>query len=133
MAEFLRRLRSLPQRSIFLKLFLIFLFTAFVLVIIIRGFFLLTLDRNQSFKADLFRNLTKYSEQLVADIGHPPSQEVANRLAQELGTQFRVKTAEEQWSTDQSLPAFSELHVDESFSTPGTLVGASTAGILLSF
>jgi signal transduction histidine kinase len=123
MVEWLQRLRSFPQRSIFFKLFLIFLFTAFVLVLIIRGFFLLTLDRNQSFKADLFRNLTKYSEQLVEDIGHPPNLEQANRLAQELGTQFRVNTPDEQWATDPSLPAFAELRVDNSFSTPGTLVG----------
>jgi signal transduction histidine kinase len=123
MVDLLQRLRSLPQRSIFFKLFLIFLITAFILVLIIRGFFLLSLDRNQSFKADLFRNLTKYSEQLVEDIGHPPNQEQANRLAQELGTQFRVKTPHEQWATDPSLPAFSELHVDDAFSTRGTLVG----------
>jgi len=123
MVDLLQRLRSFPQRSIFFKLFLIFLITAFILVLIIRGFFLLSLDRNQSFKADLFRNLTKYSEQLVNDIGHPPNQEQANRLAQELGTQFRVKTPNEKWATDPSLPAISELHVDDAFSTPGTLVG----------
>ena len=123
MSEMLQRLRSLPQRSIFFKLFLIFLCTAFVLVLIVRGFFFLTIDGNQSFKADLFRNLTKYSEQLVEDIGHPPNQELANRLAQELGTQFRVKTRDEIWTTEPSLPAFSDLHVNNSLSIPGTLVG----------
>ncbi len=123
MVEFLHRLRSLPQRSIFFKLFLIFLFTAFVLVLIIRGFFFLAIDQNQSFKADLFRNLTKYSEQLVDDMGHPPNQERASRLAQELGTHFRVNTPNETWSTDPSLPAFSDLHIEEPFSTPSSLVG----------
>ena len=85
MGEMLQKLRRLPQRSIFFKLFLIFLGTAFVLVLIVRGFFFLALDRNQSFKADLFRNLTKYSEQLVEDIGQPPNQGRAKRMAQELG------------------------------------------------
>jgi len=123
MINYLQRLKGLPQRSIFFKLFLIFLTTAFVLIVIIRGFFLLALDRNHSFKADLFRNLTKYSEQLVEDIGNPPNQERANRLAKELGIQFRVKTPDGKWTTDPSLPAFSELRVDDSLSTPGTPVG----------
>ena len=123
MLNVLTRLRSLPRRSIFVKLFLIFLLTAFALVLVIRGFFILALDRNQPFKFDLFSNLSKYSEHLVEEIGHPPNQEVANRLAQELGTQFLVKTPDEKWGTDPSLPAFSELSIEESFSTPDTLVG----------
>ena len=123
MIEIFEKLRRLPQRSIFLKLFLIFLVTAFVLIIVIRGFFFLALDRNQPFKTDLFRNLTKYSEQLVEELGDPPNQQLAARLATELGIQFRVITPNETWVTDPSLPALSDLPVDETLSISDTRVG----------
>lgn len=123
MIDFLRRLRLLPQRSIYFKLLLIFLITAFVLVIIIRGFFHFALDQNQSFKADLFRNLTKYSEQLVEEIGQPPNQKRASLLAKELGIQIQVTSPDGSWATDDSLPPMTALGVDESLSKPETRVG----------
>ncbi len=123
MAELLRGLRSLPQRSIFFKLFLIFLGTALLLILVIRGFFHLALDRNQAFKADLFRNLSKYSRQLVEELGNPPDQERARLLAKELGIQVMVKTPESMWATDPYLPQITDLTVDGTLSNGESKVG----------
>ncbi len=116
-------MRLLRQRSIFVKLLLIFLATAVALVLVIRGFFFIGLDQNQSFKADLFRNLSKYSLQLVQEIGTPPDEKRTRALANELGVQFRVKSRTETWSTDPTLPPISALTIEEAFSNSTTQVG----------
>ncbi len=113
----------LRQRSIFVKLLLIFLATAFALILVIRGFFFIGLDQNQSFKADLFRNLSKYSLQLVQEVGTPPDEKRARALANELGVQFRMKSRTETWSTDPTLPPVSALTIEEAFSNATTQVG----------
>ncbi len=123
MARFFQTINHLRQRSIFVKLFLIFLGTAVALFLVIRGFFFLGVDRNQSFKSDLFKNLSKYSVQLVQEIGTPPDEQRARALANELGIQFRVQGPVGAWSTDSSLPSVSALRVEEAFSTSTTQVG----------
>ncbi|MCA9471288.1 MAG: HAMP domain-containing histidine kinase [Nitrospirales bacterium] len=112
-----------PRRSIFLKLFLIFLGTACVLMVVIRGFFFLAIDRSHSFKSDLFNNLTKYSAQLVKEIGTPPNKQRADALAEELGLQFRIRTPKESWSTDPSLPPINSLSVEQAYSGTTAQVG----------
>ena len=116
-------INRLRQRSIFVKLFLIFLATALALVLIIRGFFFIGLDQNQSFKADLFRNFSKYSLQLVQEIGIPPDKKRAETLAKELGIQFRMNSSTESWATDSTLPPMSALTIEEAFSNSTTQVG----------
>ena len=123
MVRFLQKIKHLRQRSIFVKLLLIFFATAVALFIVIRGFFFIGLDRNQSFKADLFKNLSKYSIQLVQEVGTPPDEKRARALAKELGIQIRVKGSEGTWSTDPSLPSVSTLKVEEAFSNSTTQVG----------
>ena len=123
MPPFIKKSKFFLNRSIFLKLFLIFLVTAFVLVIVIRGFFFLAIDRNHSFKSDLFKNLTKYSVQLVDEIGHPPNRQRAHILAAELGLQFLVRSPEEAWATDSSLPPITSLSFDHAISDATTQVG----------
>ena len=123
MAEFLRKFQRFLQQSIFVKLFLIFLATALTLVVVIRGFFFIAFDQGHVFKQDLFRNLIKYSWQLVEEIGSPPDPERAEALAKELGLQFRVSTPEGEWTTDPSLPPLSFLSVDERLSNPLAQVG----------
>ncbi len=113
----------LRPRSIFVKLLLIFLATAFALILVIRGFFFIGLDQNQNFKADLFKNLSKYSLQLVQELGTPPDERRAKALANELGVQFRMKSRTETWSTDPSLPSETALRVEEAFSNSTTQVG----------
>ena len=115
--------KFLLRRSIFFKLFLIFLVTAFILVVVIRGFFFLGIDRNHSFKADLFKNLTRYSTQLVDEIGDPPNQQRANSLAKELGVQFRVNTPDGSWATEPSLPPVTALRINHAFSDAAAQVG----------
>ncbi|MGB0909960.1 MAG: HAMP domain-containing sensor histidine kinase [Nitrospirales bacterium] len=112
-----------PRRSMFYKLFVVFLVTALLLFVVIRGFFFLAIDRNHSFKADLFVNLAKYSTQLVAEMGIPPDQNRAIQLANELGVHFLVNTSTGTWSTDATLPKFSLLEIDPSHSQPGLQVG----------
>ena len=123
MARFFQKINHLRQRSIFVKLFLIFLGTAVVLFIVIRGFFFIGVDRNQSFKADLYKNLSKYSVQLVQEVGTPPDEKRARALAKELGIQFHVHGPAGAWSTDSSLPSVSALKVEEAFSNSTTQVG----------
>ena len=115
--------KPLRQRSIFVKLLLIFLATGLALFIVIRGFFFIGVDRNQGFKADLFKNLSKYSIQLVHEIGSPPDEQLARTFAEELGIQFQVNSSEGAWSTDPSLPSLLNLEVNENFSNSTTQVG----------
>ncbi len=112
-----------PRRSMFYKLFVVFLVTALLLFVVIRGFFFLAIDRNHSFKSDLFVNLAKYSSQLVAELGIPPDPNRAIQLANELGVQFRVNTSAGTWATDASLPKISLLDIEPSYSQPGLQVG----------
>ena len=123
MVPFFLKIKHLRQRSIFVKLLLIFLATAVALFIVIRGFFFIGIDRNESFKADLFKNLAKYSHQLVQEIGVPPDEKLARTLANELGIQFRVHSQAETWSTDPSLPSVSALEGEKPFSDSSTQVG----------
>ncbi len=125
MVRFFQHIKNVRHRSIFLKLVLIFLATALTLFLVIRGFFFIGIDRNQSFKADLFTNLSKYSLQLVQEIGTPPDENRARALATELGIQFRVKDRAGAWSTDPTLPSLSTLNgkVEDAFSTSTTQVG----------
>ncbi len=115
--------KSFRQRSIFVKLLLIFLATGLAIFIVIRGFFFIGVDRNQGFKADLFKNLSKYSMQLVHEIGSPPDEQLARALSDELGIQFLVNSSEGTWTTDSSLPSLSTLEVNEDFSNSTTQVG----------
>ena len=123
MVQFFQKIKHLRRRSIFVKLLFIFLATAGALFIVIRGFFFIGVDRNQSFKADLFKNLSKYSIQLVQEIGTPPNEKRARALAKELGIQIRVKGSEGTWSTDPSLPSPTTLKVVEAFSNSTAQVG----------
>ena len=123
MPESFQKSKFSPSRSVFIKLFLIFLGTAFILVVVIRGFFFLAIDHNHSFKSDLFKNLRKYSLQLVEEIGTPPNRQRTNDLARELGLQFRVKTPQESWTTDPSLPPITSLKFDQAYSNTTTQVG----------
>ena len=123
MSQLIKKSKFFLNRSIFLKLFLIFLGTAFVLVIVIRGFFFLAIDQNHSFKSDLFKNLTKYSVQLVDEIGQPPNRQRATILATDLGLQFLVRSPKEAWGTDSSLPPITSLKIDSAISDATTQVG----------
>ena len=123
MSESFQKSKFSPSRSIFIKLFLIFLVTALILVVVIRGFFFLAIDHNHSFKSNLFKNLHRYSEQLVKEIGAPPNRQRTNDLARKLGLQFRVKTPLESWETDPSLPPIASLKFDQAFSNTTTQVG----------
>ena len=123
MARFFQKINYLRQCSIFVKLLLIFVATAVTLFLVIRGFFFLGVDRNQGFKEDLFKNLSKYSIQLVREIGTPPDEIRARALAKELGVQFRVTGPDGTWSTDSSLPSVATLRVKEAFSNAITQVG----------
>lgn len=123
MAELVASARRLLSRSIFVKLFLVFLATGLVLVTVIRGFFLLSVDRDNAFRAAKYRALAMYSEQLVDKIGVPPDRLRAERLATELGVHFRVATGEGTWATEPSLPPVSALHPDDALSEAGTKVG----------
>ncbi len=116
MSRSIQKSKFSPSRSIFIKLFLIFLGTALILVIVIRGFFFLAIDRNHSFKSDLFKNLTRYSVQLVNEIGTPPNKQRANALTKELGLQFRVNSPQGSWTTDPSLPPIASLRFNRAFS-----------------
>lgn len=123
MTERLASARRLLSRSIFVKLFLVFLVTGLVLAAVIRGFFLLTVDRDNAFRVAKYKALAMYSQQLVDRIGVPPDRARADRLAAELGVHFRVATGDETWATKPTLPPVSALHPDEALSEAGTRVG----------
>ena len=83
----------------------------------------MAIDQNHSFKSDLFKNLTRYSVQLVDDIGQPPNRHRATILSKELGLQFLVRSPTETWATDSSLPPVTSLTFDSAISNATTQVG----------
>lgn len=95
---------SFFQRSLFLKLVLVYTGTTMVLMLTVGAIFHLTFDRQQLFATPLGKHIQKYVDSLADELGDPPRYEKAHRLAQELGVRIRVRTAEETWETDATLP-----------------------------
>ncbi|MGH7255026.1 MAG: HAMP domain-containing protein, partial [Nitrospirales bacterium] len=103
--------RAFFQRSIFLKLFLIYAATTLVLVLAISGFSRLVLSSDDRFKQTRGKMLAHHLNHLMDQMGNPPSRERAVQLSRQLGLQIRLESAEGAWTTDPALPASSALHV----------------------
>ncbi len=118
MADLLRKVRRLIQGSIFWKLFLIYLATTLVLVLLIGAFVRLVFTRDEVMKLSFGKNLVQYAGYLIEEIGDPPDRDRVAQLAEDLGLQFRIEKPEEQWASDPSLPPLSELTVRNSLPDP---------------
>ena len=92
------------RRSLFLKLVLVYTGTTVVLMLTVGLIFYLTFDRQPLFETPLGKHIQKYVDYLADDLGNPPQYDKARHLAQELGVQIRVSTAQEEWVTDASVP-----------------------------
>jgi signal transduction histidine kinase len=116
-------IRSGLQRSIFLKLFLVYLATTVALILGVWGTSHLILHNDPMFKQTRGRMMANYLLRLIDEIGQPPSQERGMRLAEELGMEIRVESPHTTWATDPTLPPTSALSVGHTHSNPDRRVG----------
>jgi methyl-accepting chemotaxis protein len=106
-----RAFRGFIQRSIFLKLFLIYAATTLALIIAVSGYSRLVLRNDEMFKQTRGRMMAHHLTALIDQLGSPPDRQRAAQLAQKLGIQIRMEGAGASWSTDEALPASSALNV----------------------
>lgn len=110
------------RRSVFLKLFLIYLGTTLALVFAVSAYNRLVLH-NEHFKQTRSKMMAHHLVGMVEEIGHPPDRERAIRLSEELGLHIRVEGPEGSWATDTGLPATSALRVHPSQADPDMQMG----------
>ncbi|MCY4613032.1 MAG: HAMP domain-containing sensor histidine kinase [Nitrospira sp.] len=106
-----RQFHGFFGRSIFLKLFVVYLLTAVVLLGGLRAFKFWTLDERNFFQTPWGRILAHQANYLLGEIGSPPDPEKAKRIAEEWGVQIRVEGAGASWSTDSRLPSIPSLRI----------------------
>ena len=111
MPEPSRTFRSFVQRSIFLKLFLIYVATTLALIIAVSGYSRLVLRNDEMFKQTKGRMMAHHLTSLIDQLGNPPDRQRAAQLAQQLGIQVRVEGVGATWATDEALPASSALRL----------------------
>ena len=117
-----RGVRRFVQRSIFLKLFLIYAGTTLALVLAVSGYSRLVLH-NEMFKQTRGKMMAHHLAAMIEEIGQPPDRERAIRLAGELGLHIRVEGPEGIWATDPGLPATTALRVHHSHADPDMQMG----------
>jgi signal transduction histidine kinase len=103
--DLLKKVGARRWRSLFFKLVLLYLGTTVVLMFTVGLVFHLTVDRLQWVETPLGKHIQKYVEHLADELGDPPQRERALQLAQELGVQSRVATAQGEWSTIEDFPS----------------------------
>ena len=96
------------RRSIFLKLFLIYLGTTLALVLSISGYNRLVLH-NELSKQTRSKMMAHHLAGIIEEMGHPPDRERTIRLSGELGISIRVESPDGIWATDTGLPATEAL------------------------
>ena len=106
-----QRFHGFFRRSIFLKLFVVYLLTAVALLGGLRAFSFWTLDKGNFFQTAWGRILAHQAEYLLGEIGSPPDPEKAKRIAEEWGVQIRVEGSGVSWSTDVNLPSIASLRI----------------------
>jgi signal transduction histidine kinase len=117
------RVRRFIQRSIFLKLFLIYAATTLALVLAVTGYYRFVLHGDDLFKQTRSRMVAHHLRSLVDNMGDPPDRERAVRLSQELGIQIRVESPGTAWATDETLPPSSALSVRHTHADLGMQMG----------
>ncbi|MGH7231545.1 MAG: ATP-binding protein [Nitrospiraceae bacterium] len=109
MPESSRAFRGFVQRSIFLKLFLIYVATTLALILAVSGYSRLVLRNDEMFKQTRGRMMAHHLTSLIDQLGTPPDRQRASHLAQQLGIQIRMEGAGAAWTTDDALPGSSAL------------------------
>ena len=117
------RYRGFLQRSIFLKLFLIYAVTTVALIVALSWYSRMVLRHDETFKQTRSRMMAHHLTALIEELGHPPEPERAARLSQDLGIQIRVEGAGGSWATDAALPPSHQLTVHHSRSDLDMQVG----------
>lgn len=93
--------------SVFARLMLICLIAGLVIIFLVAGFFGHLFGT--SAQSHLRKNLTQYLTYVAKDLGTPPSQERARKIARELSFQIRYESPEGGWSTSDNIPTLREL------------------------
>lgn len=102
--------KQFVQRSIFIKLFLIYAGTSLALVLTVSGYNRLLLH-DEMFKQTRSKMMAHHLAAIIEEIGHPPDKDRATRLAGELGVQIRIEGGEETWATAPDVPVTSAVSV----------------------
>ena len=123
MPDTTRRFKGFIQRSIFLKLFLIYAVTTVALIVALSWYSRIVLRHDETFKQTRSRMMAHHLTALIEELGHPPELERAVRLSQDLGIQIRVEGAGPSWSTDAALPPSDRLTVHHTHSDLDMQVG----------
>jgi len=110
------------RRSIFLKLFLIYLGTTLALVLSISGYNRLVLH-NELSKQTRSKMMAHHLAGIIEEMGHPPDRERTIRLSGELGISIRVESPDGIWATDTGLPVTEDLQVHASHADASMQIG----------
>lgn len=114
MIKSIKRFQCIFRQSIFFKLLIVYVITALVLLGGLRAFKPWTLGEENFFQTSWGRVLAHQAEYLLGEIGSPPDQQQAERIAEEWGVQMRVEAPQENWTTDDILPSISSLSIHDS-------------------
>jgi len=94
-------MKFMTNRSLSLKLILLFILTAIVMILIIR--FTAGNTFVKHFQTSLQPHFYQYFSYINQEIGNPPSLENAKRLSKELNVNIILKGPDFNWSSDESL------------------------------
>ncbi|HKN87436.1 MAG TPA: HAMP domain-containing sensor histidine kinase [Nitrospiraceae bacterium] len=117
------RVKQFVQRSIFIKLFLIYAATMLALACAVSGYNRFVFHNEMMVKQTKSKMMAHHLASIVEEIGHPPDRGRALRLARELGLQIRLEGAEGTWATETDLPATSALNAHPAHAAPDMQTG----------
>jgi signal transduction histidine kinase len=117
------RATGLVRRSVFLKLFVVYLTTTLALILAVWGTSRLIFHNDPMFQQTRGRMMANSLLHLMDEIGQPPNRGRAMRLVEDLGIGIRVESPQETWATDPTLPESSALTVAHTHTNPDRQVG----------
>jgi len=99
-------IRNFIKRSIFLRLLIIFLFTALILFVLVGGLANYLSDPSRLIHQKFQYNIEQYATFLIEKISTPPNYKIAQSFSDDLGLDIKISNKKQSWqSLGYHLPA----------------------------
>jgi signal transduction histidine kinase len=102
-----KRFLKKSRQSIFAKQLLILFITGICIFFIVEGLFRNSLDNLEG--TAVSKNIARYTDYLLKDIGQPPDLNKARRLAEEISCNIIYQDSTSSWSTSEHITTINEL------------------------
>ncbi|MFV1985390.1 MAG: sensor histidine kinase [Thiohalomonadales bacterium] len=88
------------KRSAFLRLLMIFLFSAIILLVLVGAAVFVLNDTHFQIKQKFQHNIVSYAKYLITEIGSPPDYKIAQKLSAEHSLHIKIKSKQGDWKSE---------------------------------